>query len=300
MTKRASVFINYAQPDGMDFVRRLGFALDMYMDVYWDRRLQSGDLPADLRQQIDTHDHFVWVLTPYALAGDWNRSAFNHAQAQGKPILLAKVYAGDTTLEGQYTTGDFSTDFEAGFRTLTTTITGQPYSSWETLSGAPVNVLLNYLKAGAVPAVIAKQIGEWVIVEKLWGMVKTELSHKRNAKIIHGTPLTAIGILSQSKALLEPFEKAKDTNNSRLMKQVIAIAERFTTDLLPLAESDHRQGGQLASAVISETKAVLEAKQTSERNFEKLAIIQKYYDFDVTEQLRVLINDHARRSRPLY
>lgn len=300
MSKRASVFINYAQPDGVDFVRRLAFALDMYMDVYWDRRLQTGSFPADLQTRIDAHDHFLWVLTPHALASDWNRSAFTYAQAQGKPVVLAKLYAGDASLEAQHTTADFSTDFEAGFRTLATTITGQPYSSWETLSAAPINILLNYLKAGAVPAVIAKQIGEWVIVEKLWGMVKTELSHKRNAKIIHGTPLTAIGILSQSKALLEQFEKAKDANNSRLMKQVIGIAERFTNDLLPLAESDHRQGGQLASTIISETKAVLEAKQTSDRDFEKLAMIQKYYDFDVTEQFRVLINDHARRSRPLY
>ena len=95
MSKRASVFINYAQPDGVDFVRRLAFALGLYMDVYWDRRLQTGDFPADLRQQIDAHDHFLWVLTPYALASEWNRSAYGYAQSQGKSVLLAKVYAGD-------------------------------------------------------------------------------------------------------------------------------------------------------------------------------------------------------------
>lgn len=299
MTKRASVFINYAQPDGVDFVRRLAFALGMYMDVYWDRRLQTGGFPDDLRQQIDAHDHFLWVLTPYALASDWNRSAFTHAQAQGKPILLAQVYTGDATLEGHYTTADFTTDFEAGFRTLATTMTGQPYSSWESLAGAPVNVLLNYLKAGAIPAVIAKQIGEWVLVEKLWDVLTSEFAPKK-IKVYYSKPQTANGVLTQGKLLIEQLEKVKDKRHGDLVKQVLPLVETCVAQLLPLGDDQHIAAGQMAHDIISRVKALIEAKQSSDRDFEKLHITKTFFDFDVAERMRVLINDHARRSRPLY
>src|SRR5258708_7338441 len=123
----------------MDAVRRLAFALSLYMDVYWDRRVQVGDYLQDLYAEIDSRDHFLLVMTPYALASEWCQKELAHAQAQGKSIVLARIYAGEGTsnaaLEAQYTCGDFTADFEVGFRKLTATMLGQPYSSWESLSG---------------------------------------------------------------------------------------------------------------------------------------------------------------------
>ncbi|MCA0456970.1 MAG: toll/interleukin-1 receptor domain-containing protein [Chloroflexi bacterium] len=300
MSKRPGVFISYAQPDGVDFVRRLAFALGMYMDVYWDRRLQTGDFPADLRQHINSCDHFLWLLTPYALASDWNRRAFEAAKAQGKPILLAKAYASDAALESAYPTADFTTDFEAGFRTLASAITGQPYASWESLSSAPINVLLNYLKAGIIPAVITRQIGEWVLVDKLWDALTSELGGKKSAKIVFSKPRTAGGVLTQAKLLLEQFEKAKDTRHSNLVKPFIPVIETCVNDLMTTADDQHLRAGQIAHDIIAQLKGLIEAKQTADRDFEKLHLTKTFYDFDIAEQLRVLINDHARRSRPLY
>ena len=300
VSKRPSVFISYAQPDGVDLVRRLAFALGMYVDVYWDRRVQAGDFPADLRQHIGSHDHFLWLLTPYALASDWNRAAFEYAKSQGKPILLAKAHATDAALEAQYPTADFTTDFEAGFRTLASALTAQPYASWESLSGAPINVLLNYLNAGVIPAVIAKQIGEWVLVDKLWDALTSEFGGKKAAKIIFSKPQTAGGVLTQSKLLLEQFEKAKDSRHGNLVKQLIPVVESCVSDLLPTADDQHIAAGQAAHEIITQLKALIEAKQSSDRDFDKLHLTKTFYDFDVAERLRVLINDHARRSRPLY
>ncbi len=58
MSNRPSVYISYAHTDGMDFVRRLGFALGMYMDVYWSRRVPLGEYPASLYAEIDKCDFF--------------------------------------------------------------------------------------------------------------------------------------------------------------------------------------------------------------------------------------------------
>ena len=51
--KKPSVFISYAHKDGMEFTRRLAFALSMYMDVFWDRRLQAGPYPPQLLKEIE-------------------------------------------------------------------------------------------------------------------------------------------------------------------------------------------------------------------------------------------------------
>ena len=304
MADRPAVFISYAHKDGMEFVRRLAFALEMYMDVYWDRRLQAGSYPTQLYTQIENRTYFLFVMTPYSLGSEWCQQELAHAQLHKKEIVLARVYAGEGTtdpaLTTTYTYGDFTDDFEVGFRKLTSTLLGQPYSSWESLSGAPTSVLLNYLKAGVIPGVIAKQVGEWVIVDKLWGAITQELGAKRAAKLFYSVPLTATGILTQCKALAEQLEKARDTRIGDQIKKVIAIAERCVNDLLPLLDDKHIAAGQIAYDLISQTKTLIETKQTADRDFDKLHLTKTFFEFDAAEKIRASINDYARRSRYLY
>jgi hypothetical protein len=304
MTNRPRVYISFAHTDGMEFVRRLGFALSLYADVYWDRRVQTGEHPAQIRAEIDRCDYFLLVTTPYSLASKWCELELVQAYTHGKAIALAHIYSGegmtDPELDNKFTYGDFTENFEAGFRTLTTMILGQPYPSWESFSGAPVSTLLNYMKAGVIPAAITKQVGEQVLVQKMWGAVTDELGAKKAAKVFFSTPLTASGFLTQSKALADQFEKIKDKRHTDLMKQAIAVVETCVNTLLPLTDDQHLTAGQVAYDMLMQTKSLIETKQTSDRDFEKLHVTKTFFDFDVAEQLRATINDYARRSRGMY
>ena len=53
MNEQKSVFISYAHKDGLDFTRRLSYALSLYMDVFWDRGLSATDYPKELETQIE-------------------------------------------------------------------------------------------------------------------------------------------------------------------------------------------------------------------------------------------------------
>ena len=70
-SKKPSVFISYAHKDSMEFTHRLAFALSMYMDVFWDRRLQAGPYPLQLMQEIESRDFFVLIMSPYSLNSEW-------------------------------------------------------------------------------------------------------------------------------------------------------------------------------------------------------------------------------------
>jgi hypothetical protein len=152
----------------------------MYMDVYWDRRLQTGEYLPRLLGEIESRDYFVLVMSPYSLReGGWCRKELEHAQKhRASGIALARIYADcgnsvlEKELEGKYTFGDFTQDFEIGFRRITAMILEQPLSSWEVLPFATDDVLLSCLKKGFVPGLIAKEIAEWVIVDKLWQPVE--------------------------------------------------------------------------------------------------------------------------------
>ena len=304
MSNRPSVYISFAHTDAMAFVRRLAFALELYVDVYWDRRVQRGEPPVQLLEEIARCDYFLLVTTPYSLVSEWCNAQLSYAHAHSKPIALAHIYAGegmtDPQLNAKYTYGDFTENFEVGFRTLTTMILGQPFSSWESLSAAPTPVLINYLKAGVIPAVIAKEVGEWVVVDKIWGAITAELGAKRAAKLFFSTPMTGTGILTQCKAIAEQLDKMKDKRNAELFRQIIALAENCVTNLLPLADNQHLAAGQIAHELITQTKALIEVKQTADRDFEKLHVTKTFFEFDAAEKIRAAIADQARRSKYLY
>jgi len=112
--------------------------------------------------------------------------------------------------------------------------------------------------------------------------------------------MTGTGILTQCKAIAEQLDKMKDKRNAELFKQIIALAENCVTNLLPLADNQHLAAGQIAHELITQTKALIEVKQTADRDFEKLHVTKTFFEFDAAEKIRAAIADQARRSRYLY
>jgi hypothetical protein len=304
MTNRPSVFISYGHKDGMEFVRRLAFALEMYMDVFWDRRLQAGEYPTQLYSEIEHRDYFLFVITPYSLGSEWCEKELSHAEKHGKPISLARVYLGDGTcdpkLTSKYTYGDFTEDFDAGFRRLTAMMLKQPYSSWELLSVASSDVILNYLKAGAIPCIIAKQIAEWVLVRKLWAMVENYIERRKGFTMFYAPPNTPLGMLQLCPPLMEQFARDRDAIGTHLVTETKPILEIFANELMLIHENKHLEAGRIAGDLLDKVKNVLASDAGARREFTELSIIQGWFDFEVSEKLREFINEHSRRSRYLY
>ena len=128
MSVQKSVFISYAHKDGLDFTRRLSYALSMYMDVFWDRRLPAVDFPSQIEEEIENRDFLLLVMTPFSIASEWCQRELQHAEKHKKGIVLARVFSGEGTtnpqLTSKYTFGDFTQDFDAGFRRITAMMLG--------------------------------------------------------------------------------------------------------------------------------------------------------------------------------
>lgn len=304
---KPSAFISYAHKDAMEFTRRFAFALSMYMEVYWDRRLQTGEFAPQLFAEIDACDFFVLVLSPYSLREDgWCRKELEHAQQQKSDrIVLARLYRDsgfpefEQELGSLYTWGDFTEDFEAGFRRITGMVLGRPYSSWEALSQANDKQLLDYLKSGYLPGLIAKEIVEWIIVERLWP--SAEQYADKNELVFKGSPRTLTGSLRQSNLLIKQFAQFRDALGAHLARQVIEIVEPLVRELASTSDDDHAKAGETAFYIIDKVRSILSRNGVAARDFHSAVYTQKgYYNFDVTEKLRELISLHARRSRYLY
>ena len=67
---RKSAFVSYAHHDGLEFMRRLGFALRFYVDIFGDRDLPPGPFPKYLYQEIEKRDFFLFVM---ALLNEYGR-----------------------------------------------------------------------------------------------------------------------------------------------------------------------------------------------------------------------------------
>src|SRR5687768_13539037 len=99
MSISKKLFISYAHKDGMEFTRRLAFALSMYIDVFWDRKLQTGDFPSQLENEIEVCDFFLFVMTPYSIVSEWCQRELSHAEKHNKGIAMARVYNGADTID---------------------------------------------------------------------------------------------------------------------------------------------------------------------------------------------------------
>ena len=298
-----SVFISYAHKDGMDFTRRLAYALNFYADTFFDIHLQSGEYPPQLYHEIEQRSHFVFVMTPYSLASEWCRRELARAQEKRRDgIVLVKVFpdCGDAELEGRYTYGDFVDDFEKGFRHVTEMILGSAYSSWEAYAGVGDNQLIAVLQRGLLPGVIAKEIAEWIIVEQLWPPVEKYAANGQ-IHIFRGFPRTPFGILRQCEVMREQFATYLDALGIHYVDQAKDVAELYARQLYPVSDTESIRLGSIAFQVYSSVKSILRDNAVATINAVGLDFVKGWgFDFGVAEKLRELINMHARRSRYLY
>ena len=175
---KKSVFISYAHRDNTeDFVSRLGYALDMYMDAFWDIKLQAGSWDKQLINKIETCDAFLVVMSHIQMReSKWCKKELDLARTCRKSIIPIRRFENhhDDELEGlQF--ADFTANFDEGFKKLTYLILGERFASWEYLNTQDDKLLLKSLGDGLIPALIAKELGDWLVVERLWPVLRREL-----------------------------------------------------------------------------------------------------------------------------
>ncbi|MEO1288258.1 MAG: toll/interleukin-1 receptor domain-containing protein, partial [Chloroflexota bacterium] len=234
------VFISYGHRDGLEFVRRLSFSLEMYMDVFWDRKLRDGAFDTQLIDEIEKCDYLLIVMTPSALRKEgWCRIEITEAIERDKPIIPIKLHdaCGFTEYENilehnQY--ADFRVSFDAGFQQLTQIILGYPYLSWEFFVKLKDHDLLEQLQMRRIPHVIENEIVEWVLVEKAWSLVQFA-SCKKDYKFYATTPRTLFGILEGCKTVLNQATQNNDSSLLTLVLDIEKITQNFVRDKTPFS-----------------------------------------------------------------
>ena len=259
-------------------------------------------------------EFFLFVLSPDSLLSDncrWEYEQAKERKAKDRiGIALCCDTCGSTDFGKEllaYQAAIFEEDFEVGFRGLTQMMMGQPYSSWEYLSSGyskdyQYKLLYQALQKGFIPGLIAKSLGEWIIVEKLWKCLETYMISldKTSLKTYRGSPRTALGILIETSPILEQFEKNGDAIGINLIEKSQPIIEMFVKNVSSSRDNSHQAIGLGVSQVIQSVKLVLENNAIAFRDANDLWHVRHKYEFDIAEKLRELINMHARRSRYLY
>ena len=167
-------------------------------------------------------------MTPFSIASEWCQRELQHAEEHGKGIVLARIFNGDGTIDPQltskYTYGDFTEDFDGGFRRITQMMLGEALSSWEYFPKLDDKSLLNCLQRGLLPTSVSKNIAEWALVDVLWRYTDENyiniIETQRNIQIVRGNPRTSIGILRQSGDLIEQFSELRDSGSAQLFAQI--------------------------------------------------------------------------------
>ena len=236
----------------------------------------------------------VWCLRE-------GKRAFEH----NRQIALAKIYPEsntplETILTSEYTYGDFTEDFEVGFRRITTMMMGYSVSSWEYASNvSDDNELLQMLGHGQIPSLITRSLLQWIIVEKLWKNIE-QYRALDNPLILHGDPCTSEGLVRQCDSLLEQFEYTNDTPGFVVVKEASKILKPFIRKMKRASSEDHLAMGQIASKFGKDIYQYLLLLAEIKGSVSEFQRIEGFYTFDLAEKLRELVFIHANRSRYLY
>lgn len=303
------VFLSYGHKDAWEFMHRLFFALELYLgreNLFWDTLIPPGPFPDHLKTTIEDCDFFVAVMSPYAARADgWCRRELEIALDSERPVLPAKLFDdfNDPLLidSGQMTYADFSAEFEVGFRRLTEWILGEARSSWEYLGTCTDDrFLFEQLKNGHIPALIAKQAAEWVLVEYLWRLIDINLP---DAQYFKARPRTLQGFLMENRRLLKQAIQleSRPVSHAVLIQGLQKAIEEYLQCIEAVRDSDHKAAGQCAMDAIDAVRRILYSNDVADRNaHEAIKIVRGLYDFEVAEKLRELILWYSRRSRYLY
>lgn len=295
------VFISYAHRDALDFVRRLAASLEMYVEVFWDLKLQVGQWEPQLFESIESADSFVVVMTQSRTESENCKKELDAANAVSGKIIPVKLYSNyeDTGLT-HLQWADFSQSFDEGFRRLTSLILGQRLSSWEYLfEESNDSELLNHLEQGHIPALIGKELGDWILTEQLWSIFYNDIYIIKEHRMRIQTPRTPIGILK----LVPSLSKIAEYDNSSILLVVVRelelIVREYAEEMKNISDGESMLVGRLVANTIN---SIREFFSTLSQLNNSTADFFYYSDFEfaVAENLRQLIVSFSRRSRNLY
>lgn len=296
---KKSIFISYARGDNRaGFVQWLTFALDLYADVYWDGKLQAEPWRETLLAKIRECEFFGVVMSQRQGRSDICQLELNEAKKYNKRIIPIKVfhdYYDKELSEGNWV--DFTGGRDKGFGELTYFMYDQKFNPWDYLYELNEQELLSALGAGLLPAIIAKEIADWILVNQFWYTLEHRLRHF-DQKIHLPKPRTPYDIWKFLKHWMNQEQYIQEAIIST-RNDAIPLIEIFVVESNSIHDNDHVKAGKYALDVFtSVTRYVQEIKFSGGES--ELMDWSDTHVFNTVSKLRELILIHARRSRYLY
>lgn len=296
---RKSVFISYAHKDNTEnFVFELGYSLNMYMDAFWDVKLQAGAWSEQLINKIKECNAFLVVMSySQKHESEWCQKELDMARNENKTIIPIKRFENhtDKELESiQY--ADFTRDFDEGFKELTYLITGERLTAWEYLENTDENALFENLALGLLPGLISKEFADYMIVQHLWQSFRSLVSLLRDKYFVWLDPKIPEDVLRA----LKDFASNENQSGKNQADKGVQIVEEYLETVHTISDSNHTLAGQCASNVLEAVKDYIDTNERDKEVFGRFGLLDASFRFDSASKLRELIRVHARRSRYLY
>jgi hypothetical protein len=169
--------------------------------------------------------------------------------------------------------------------------------SWQDVTSVSDDELLKSLTVGLIPAAIARELGNWIIVNQLWRYIKQELLAKANPIII-GTPQTAKGVQRQIAPIRMQLAERRDMAGVYFIDRLREIVdEHISHDILISDLDDSRAGEQILATMVAVRKFLIDSA-VSKRDFLELMKLTTQFDFNVAEKMRDLVTSYELRSKP--
>lgn len=306
-----SVFISYAHLDGLEFTRRIAFALGLYMDVFWDRRLKSGKFPEQLENEVKSRDYFLFVLTPASVNSEWCRRELEFAiesesNSRNGKIALARIYPHNDEIyydfTQNYTYCDFTIDFDIGFKRCTQMFLGEPLSSWEYIANKEDDIsVLEDLSNGRIPGLLSKQLATRVLIEYIWPEIRDySKSTDRWLTELNAQPRTATGMLRMSSWLIQNFAQATNAVGAQHATGVSELTLFFKSHIVEIADNEHGYLGENTFQFVSNVKDHLIGLRSGRLEAMALHMVNNFFYFNVAEMLREIVVYYSTTARHLY
>ncbi|MBN1679456.1 MAG: toll/interleukin-1 receptor domain-containing protein [Anaerolineae bacterium] len=293
--EKPRAFISYSHKDkhAQPFVEVLVTYLDIHMDLFWDRRIKPAPFAKELEKEIETREFFLPVMTPsFARKDSYCRIELHHAEKHNRKIVPLKIILQYSPPEcAKYSWADFTQGFERGFQDLTRKILGRSYLPWEHLENGTHREILEGLQRGMIPASIAREFGEWAIVEKLWPYIRNRLEKSR----IHvGEPKSPQDILLLVPSIIEQAASNIDAVSVRNAQRTEKIIQGYLETEEQNITNDAALAGQNTMKLLIEVEHELENMAAARLDAREVIGMRHTSVFDATSQLRHLIKTHAR------
>ena len=297
-----AVFVSYAHRDraSVNFVPRLVASLDMYLDAFWDQKLQAGSWEPQIIEKIKECDCLLVAMSQPQSASEWCKKEYDAARECGKTIVPLRIHIETDFVDEKLKAlqwANFTDDFDAGFRRLTGFILSEPVSSWEYLHVLDDVPLIRELIKGTIPGLIAREFADWLTVERLWPAFCADVDRPR--RVFH-TPRTTRDIARAFDLLKDQIAEDRDFLGLDRLEKASEIVNRYLSNNSLVNDRDHKDIGEQTGELTRAVTKYLEGIILSKRDFLRLPDFSATYWFDTASKLRELIIAHSRRSRYLY